>query len=71
VPGENARAALDLFLVQGLDARLNEIARVAGVSIGTHFNRFGSREGLIDAVIPDVAARHHPAATCSWRARAG
>jgi len=27
------------------------------VRIGTLFNRFGSREGLIDAVIPDVAAR--------------
>jgi AcrR family transcriptional regulator len=50
-------AALDLFLTQGLDAPLNEIARVAGVSVGTLFNRFGSREGLIDAVIPDVAAR--------------
>ena len=50
-------AALELFLAQGLDAPLNEIARAAGVSIGTLFNRFGSREGLIDAVIPDVAAR--------------
>ena len=50
-------AALDLFLTQGLDAPLNEIARVAGVSVGTLFNRFGSREGLIDAVIPDIAGR--------------
>jgi AcrR family transcriptional regulator len=50
-------AALELFLAQGLDAPLNEIARLAGVSVGTLFNRFGSREGLIDAVIPDVAAR--------------
>jgi AcrR family transcriptional regulator len=50
-------AALDLFLAQGLDAPLNEIARVSGVSVGTLFNRFGSREGLIDAVIPDIAAR--------------
>jgi len=50
-------AALELFLVQGLDAPLNEIARTAGVSVGTLFNRFGSREGLIDAVIPDVAGR--------------
>ena len=50
-------AALDLFLAQGLDAPLNEIARVAGVSVGTLFNRFGSREGLIDAVIPDIAGR--------------
>ena len=50
-------AALELFLAQGLDAPLNEIARAAGVSVGTLFHRFGSREGLIDAVIPDVAAR--------------
>ena len=50
-------AALELFLAQGLDAPLNEIARMAGVSVGTLFNRFGSREGLIDAVIPDVAGR--------------
>jgi AcrR family transcriptional regulator len=48
-------AALDIFLVKGLDAPLNEIARAAGVSIGTLYHRFGSREGLIDAVIPDIA----------------
>jgi AcrR family transcriptional regulator len=48
-------AALDIFLARGLDASLEEIARAAGVSIGTLYNRFGSREGLIDAVIPDVA----------------
>ena len=48
-------AALDIFLAKGLDASLEEIARAAGVSIGTLYNRFGSREGLIDAVIPDVA----------------
>lgn len=49
-------AALDIFLTQGLDASLHEIARAAGVTIGTLYNRFGSREGLIDAVIPDIAA---------------
>jgi len=48
-------AALEIFLAKGLDAPLDEIARAAGVSIGTLYNRFGSREGLIDAVIPDVA----------------
>jgi AcrR family transcriptional regulator len=48
-------AALDVFLAKGLDASLNEIARAAGVSVGTLYNRFGSREGIIDAVIPDVA----------------
>jgi AcrR family transcriptional regulator len=48
-------AALEIFLAKGLDAPLEEIARAAGVAIGTLYNRFGSREGLIDAVIPDVA----------------
>jgi AcrR family transcriptional regulator len=47
-------AALDLFLANGLDASLYEIAKTAGVSIGTLYNHFGSREGLIDAVIPEV-----------------
>jgi AcrR family transcriptional regulator len=48
-------AALEVFLAKGLDAPLEEIARAAGVSIGTLYNRFGSREALIDAVIPEVA----------------
>jgi AcrR family transcriptional regulator len=48
-------AALDAFLAEGLDASLNEIARAAGVSVGTLYNHFGSREGIIDAVIPDIA----------------
>lgn len=49
-------AALEIFLAKGLDAPLEEIARTAGVSIGTLYYRFESREALIDAVIPDVAA---------------
>jgi AcrR family transcriptional regulator len=48
-------AALEAFLAKGLDASLNEIARAAGVSVGTLYNRFGSREGVIDAVIPEIA----------------
>ncbi|BCB83797.1 TetR/AcrR family transcriptional regulator [Phytohabitans suffuscus] len=48
-------AAMDIFLAKGLDASLYEIARAAGVSIGTLYHRFGTREGLIDAVIPDIA----------------
>lgn len=50
-------AALEAFLSKGLDASLNEIARAAGVSVGTLYNRFGSREGVIDAVIPEIAGR--------------
>ncbi|MQM24714.1 TetR/AcrR family transcriptional regulator [Glycomyces albidus] len=48
-------AALEIFLAKGLGAPLEEVARAAGVSIGTLYNRFGTREALIDAVIPDVA----------------
>ncbi|MBK8461745.1 MAG: helix-turn-helix transcriptional regulator [Nigerium sp.] len=53
-------AAREVFLAKGLDAPLDEIARAAGVSTGTLYNHFGSREALIDAVIPEVAgARMH------------
>src|SRR5689334_6887988 len=47
-------AALGKFLADGLDASLYDIARTAGVSVGTLYNHFGSREGLIDAVVPEV-----------------
>ncbi|MFE2943029.1 TetR/AcrR family transcriptional regulator [Streptomyces sp. NPDC059255] len=50
-------AALDTFLAKGLGASLHEIAQAAGVSIGTLYNRFGSREALIDAVVPEVAGK--------------
>lgn len=48
-------AALAVFARRGLSAPLEEIAREAGVSIGTLYNRVGSREALIDAVIPAIA----------------
>ena len=48
-------AALEIFQAKGLDASLYEIARAAGVSVGTLYHRFGTREGLIDAVIPEIA----------------
>lgn len=47
-------AALTVFSRRGLSAPLEDIAREAGVSIGTLYNRGGSRESLIDAVIPAV-----------------
>jgi len=49
-------AAAQVFAAQGLGAPLDEIARTAGVSTGTLYNRFGSREALIDAVVPELAA---------------
>lgn len=48
-------AAVTVFSRRGLSAPLEDIAREAGVSIGTLYNRVGSREELIDAVVPDIA----------------
>ena len=48
-------AAIAVFSRRGLSAPLEDIAREAGVSIGTLYNRIGSREDLIDAVVPDIA----------------
>jgi AcrR family transcriptional regulator len=48
-------AAVEVFREKGLHAPLEEIAKRAGVSTGTLYNRFGSREALIDAVMPEIA----------------
>lgn len=49
-------AAAELFRERGLQAPLKEIARRAGVSHGTLYNLFGTREALIDEVMTDLAA---------------
>jgi len=49
-------AAAEAFAAGGLDVPLEEIARSAGVRAGTIYNRFGGREGLLDAVVADAAA---------------
>jgi len=48
-------AAAEVFGERGLHAPLDAIAQRAGVSTGTIYHRFGSREGLIDAVVPQYA----------------
>ncbi|MFN3229348.1 MAG: TetR/AcrR family transcriptional regulator [Asticcacaulis sp.] len=48
------RAANDTFCEQGFNVSLAEVARRAGVSKQTLYNRFGSKEGLLEEV---VAAR--------------
>jgi AcrR family transcriptional regulator len=48
-------AASELFQERGLQVPLKEIARRAGVSHGTLYNLFGSREALIDEVVADLA----------------
>ncbi|WNE94088.1 helix-turn-helix domain containing protein [Streptomyces luomodiensis] len=49
-------AAAELFKERGLKVPLKEIARRAGVSHGTLYNLFGTREALIDEVVTDLAA---------------
>jgi AcrR family transcriptional regulator len=44
-------AAAEVFDAQGLDARVTDIARVAGVGIGTLYRRFPTKEVLIDALV--------------------
>ncbi|WP_399892141.1 TetR/AcrR family transcriptional regulator [Streptomyces sp. BBFR51] len=49
-------AAIGAFQGQGLTVPLEEVARAAGVSKATIFNRFGGRIGLIEAVIEELVA---------------
>jgi AcrR family transcriptional regulator len=43
-------AAADVFTERGLDATLDEIARAAGVGIGTVYRRFPDKESLVAAL---------------------
>lgn len=49
-------AALKVFQSNGLQSPLDEVARLAGVSKGTIYHRFGGRQGLIDAVVDELVA---------------
>lgn len=55
-------AARAVFAEQGLDASLDQIARRAGVGIGTLYRRFPSRADLIEAVFVDRMAAYVGAA---------
>ncbi|HJP79194.1 MAG TPA: helix-turn-helix domain-containing protein [Pseudonocardiaceae bacterium] len=46
-------AARELFAERGVDVALDEVAKRAGVSIGTLYNRFPTRAALIEAVFAD------------------
>ncbi|MFC5186591.1 TetR/AcrR family transcriptional regulator [Actinomadura harenae] len=46
-------AAGKVFARRGLAAPLEDVAREAGVSIGTLYNHFPTRDGLVDAVFQD------------------
>jgi AcrR family transcriptional regulator len=54
--GSLLAAAAEVFGERGLDAPLEEIARRAGVSIGTLYNHFPERESLLDAIFPERLA---------------
>ncbi len=49
-------AAVKVFGERGLDAPLEEIARLARVSIGTLYNHFPTREAFFDAIFPERLA---------------
>jgi AcrR family transcriptional regulator len=50
-------AARDVFVEQGADAPLDDVARRAGVGIATLYRRFPDREALMRAVALDVLER--------------
>lgn len=50
--GKLLATATTVFGQRGLDAPLEDIARRAGVSIGTLYNHFPTREALVDAIFP-------------------
>ncbi len=47
-------AAAEVFSEQGLGAGLDDVARRAGVGVGTVYRRFSSREALLDALLLDL-----------------
>lgn len=46
-------AARELFATRGLEATHNEVAHHAGVGVGTVYNRFPTKEALVDAIFED------------------
>ena len=66
-------AARKMFAEQGIDVAMADIARHAGVSNGTLYNRFPTRQDLIEAVFVDrletltALAEHAAADPDPWR----
>jgi TetR/AcrR family transcriptional regulator len=71
-PGELLAAALDLFVEKGFAAtRVEEVARRAGVSKGTLFLYFPSKEELFKAVVRDSISGHFPVWNAEFEAFSG
>jgi AcrR family transcriptional regulator len=51
------QAAAQVFAEHGLDAGVEEVARVAGVGMGTLYRRFPTKQALIDELIGDLRLR--------------
>jgi AcrR family transcriptional regulator len=60
--GQVLAAARDVFVERGPDAPLEEIARRAGVGIGTLYRRFTDRQTLMRAVVLDALTQTRQAA---------
>jgi AcrR family transcriptional regulator len=41
------------FAADGIDAQIDDIAREAGVAVGTIYHHFGSKEALLEAIVHD------------------
>jgi AcrR family transcriptional regulator len=50
-------AAAELFAEQGLDVGVDDIARRAGVGMGTLYRRFPNKEALVDEILLSVVER--------------
>lgn len=68
---ELLKAAMKVFAASGVDAPIREIAKEAGVGVGTLYRHFPQRSDLIKAIstreidacadaAPELAARHEP-----------
>lgn len=70
-------AARELFASAGVDVSVREVARHAGVGVGTVYRHFPGREDLVDAVFEDAleefiaSAERALAETDAWRGFTG
>lgn len=51
------RAASEVFTARGLQATLDDVARQAGVGVGTVYRRFPDKEALVDALFEEGFGR--------------